>query len=109
MDTVLSTETHWVNLYMAGNIDTAKQIIAQWLYTNPQCVTIAPTTYMYHGGIEEGFVVGFINYPRFPSEPIVLHETASLLADELIEACGQLSYTIQSSHQGTTYVSRKTT
>lgn len=32
------------------------------------CLTVTPTMFVYKGGMEDGVVVGIINYPRFPKE-----------------------------------------
>lgn len=60
---------HWVKLYLSGPIEVAKQIIREECIRAGLCVTIEPTTYIYTGGEEQGYVVGLINYPRFPSTP----------------------------------------
>lgn len=101
-----TSDTDWVNIYMAGDIDTAKRFIAQYLYEHPQCVTVTPTTCLYHGGVEEGFVVGLINYPRFPSEPSELWAFAAVLAEALLIECGQHSYT-QTAPSGSVHVTRR--
>jgi hypothetical protein len=51
---------------MSGPIEEAKQVIREMAYNIGLCVTIEPTTFIYTGGEETGFKVGFINYPRFP-------------------------------------------
>jgi hypothetical protein len=59
------------------------------------CVTVTATSYIYTGGEEAGVIVGFINYPRFPSEPHDINYKAELLAEELMHGLCQHSYTIQ--------------
>ena len=49
-----------------------------------QCVTITPTRYVYTKGAENGAIVGFINYPRFPSDKVKLKVQALDLAHELM-------------------------
>ena len=85
--------TYTVRLYMAGDIAHAKQLIRQLVYPpNPGlCVTVEPTTFVYTGGEEAGFVVGFVNYPRFPASPEDLFARALLFADHLTHGLGQWS------------------
>jgi len=33
------------------------------------CVTVTSMKFVYVDGFEDGFAIGFINYPRFPSTP----------------------------------------
>jgi hypothetical protein len=81
-----------VEVFMAGDVQHAKQIVRRWCKETPCCVTVTPTTYIYRGGEESGFVVGFRNYPRFPKDPRELRLLASALADQLREELGQDSY-----------------
>lgn len=81
--------TYTVLLKMAGDIDHAKQILRDECYHEGLCVTIDPTTFIYTGGEESGFVVGFVNYPRFPSAPVQLLARAVQIAEKLISALNQ--------------------
>ncbi len=78
--------TYTIRLYMAGDIEGAKQLLRKECYPPNEgiCVTIEPTTYIYAGGEESGFVVGFVNYPRFPIEPDRLLHRAKHIAEMLI-------------------------
>ena len=89
--------TYTVRMYMAGDIETAKRLIRTYCYPpNPGlCVTVDPTTFIYTGGEELGFIVGLINYPRFPTTPADIANRAAALADRLRVGLGQESYTIQ--------------
>lgn len=82
-----------VKLYMAGDIQRAKSFLEREVYPPNQglCVTLDPTTFIYTGGVEPGFVVGFINYPRFPSTGAALFDRATLIAESLMAHCCQLS------------------
>lgn len=64
--------TYWVRLYLSGPIEVAKQIIRAECLSAGLCVTVEQTTFLYTGGEELGYVVGLVNYPRFPSEPAAL-------------------------------------
>lgn len=55
-----------VRIYLSGPIEVAKQILRRECQRNPICVTIEPTVFIYPGGEEAGYVVGLINYPKYP-------------------------------------------
>ena len=82
------------SIYMAGDVEQAKQVARLWCKSHPSCVTVTSTTYIYRGGEETGFVVSFRNYPRFPSSSTSLIEKSKGLASELLERLGQDSYMI---------------
>lgn len=52
-------------------------------------MTIEPTLFIYTGGEESGFVVGILNYPRFPATPESINATARELALGLLDATCQ--------------------
>lgn len=81
-----------VNLYMAGDIEVAKQCIRKICFKNGMCVTVSPTVYIYTGGEENGFVIGFLNYPRFPKTREEIWDTAKRTAVVLREELCQWSY-----------------
>ena len=83
--------TYWVRIYMSGPIEVAKQAIRAECLREGLCVTIDPTLFISTGGEEAGFVVGLVNYPRFPSEPGKLWDRASDLATKLLESTYQHS------------------
>ena len=84
-------QTRVVELFMAGDIEHAKQVIRRFCAESPICVTVTPTTFIYKGGEEVGFVVGFRNYPRFPSDPYTLRHMAEELGERLRAELGQHS------------------
>lgn len=83
--------TWTAKIYMSGPIVIAKQTIRAECMRRGLCVTIEPTTFIYTGGEEDGFVVGLVNYPRFPSCPSDLEERARDLMLKLLEATFQHS------------------
>lgn len=83
--------THWARIYMSGPIEVAKQVIRKDCLRQGLCVTVEPTTFIYTGGEEAGFVVGLVNYPRFPSEPADLEARARDLMGQLLDATFQHS------------------
>jgi hypothetical protein len=84
-------DTYQVTIYMAGDINTAKRWLRKEVYERGLCVTIRPETFIYTGGEEEGFAVGFLNYPRFPSYSNELWARAKSIAIELVKECSQKS------------------
>jgi len=62
------TKTYWVKIFIAGNLDIAKQVCREECYKKGLCVTIRPCTYIYTAGEEEGVEIQLINYPRFPAK-----------------------------------------
>lgn len=79
-----TSATYWVKLYLSGPIEQAKQILRRECLAEGLCVTVEPTTFIYTGGEESGYVVGLINYPRFPSDPASIRERAMQLASMLL-------------------------
>lgn len=90
MKTEISS-TYVIRLYLSGPIEIAKQSIRQETLREGLCVTIEPTTFIYTGGEESGYVVGMLNYPRFPSEPLQLEDRARDLMQKLLAATHQHS------------------
>lgn len=81
-------------IFMAGDINVAKQVCREFCMAEGWCVTFTPTTYIYTGGEEAGFVVGAINYARFPVSVEDAEQKARRLADALMVRCCQHSYTL---------------
>lgn len=83
-----------VDIHMAGDINAAGMIIQRYAAETGLCVTLMPQSFIYTGGREEGFRVGFINYPRFPKDPGDILARAHDLARNLRVQLGQMSYSI---------------
>jgi hypothetical protein len=83
------TATFQASIYLAGDIETAKRWLRRFAFDHGMCVTVTPTTFIYTGGEETGLHVGLVNYPRFPSEPQVIHDLAVRLATGLVYECCQ--------------------
>lgn len=92
----LTTPTYQIRLYLSGPIDVAKHVIREMCFAQGLCVTVEPTTYIYTGGEEQGYVVGLLNYPRFPSSVENLTDTAESLALALLGKTYQKSVLIVS-------------
>lgn len=88
--------SHWpVNIYMAGNIDTATNVCSEFCDEVGLCVRLYESFYVYTGGAETGFTVSFINYPRFPLTTNEIDLLAQRLGKKLLVACGQTSFSIE--------------
>ena len=87
----LTSDTDWVRIYMSGPIEVAKQVIRAECLREGLCVTVDATLYIYTGGEEFGFVVGLVNYPRFPTTQLALDERAHDLMLKLLDATYQHS------------------
>ena len=82
------------DIFMAGDIDQAKQFCREFCFIAGLCVHIEPVDYIYTGGEEAGFKIGLLNYPRFPANNADLHDTALNLAEKLRGRLCQHSYMI---------------
>lgn len=87
----INDATNVITLYLSGPIEVAKQALRAECLREGLCVTIEPATFIYTGGEEEGYRVGLLNYPRFPSTPEVLQARAEVVALALLEATHQHS------------------
>lgn len=81
----ISVPTFWARLHLAGDIEVAKQVCREDCFREGLCVTVEPCDYIYTGGQEAGYVVGLINYPRFPATPDAITARAKALAIALME------------------------
>lgn len=90
-----SCASHPVSIFMAGDVEVARQICREYCDEVGFCVTVTATTYVYTGGQEDGFIVGLINYPRFPKLPHEIDAHAIRLGATLREKLGQESFSIQ--------------
>lgn len=89
-----------VSIFMAGPMKDAFDICMKYCADVGYCVTLNGTGYIsrdIRGGArhDPGFVVGLINYPRFPAEPRTIWHHAETLAALLCSGLDQQSYTIQ--------------
>ena len=92
----MTLPSYQIKIYLSGPIEVAKQLICEHLLDRPLCVTIEPTTFIYPGGEESGYVVGLLNYPRFPTAPNELGVRARILAELLLGKTFQRSALIVS-------------
>ncbi len=83
--------TFQIKLYLSGPIEIAKQFLRAECMEKGLCVTVEPTLFIYTGGEEAGYVVGLLNYPRFPCEPEALVARARKIMVDLMLATHQHS------------------
>lgn len=88
---VVSEPTCVVTLYVAGDLQAARESLRRECFEDGLCVTVTPTTFVYTAGAEEGVAVGFVNYPRFPTTPAALKERALRVASRLMRDLCQWS------------------
>lgn len=86
-----TADTYIIRLYLSGPIEVAKQTLRAECMLAGLCVTIEPTHYIYTGGEEAGYVVGLLNYPRFPSTADDLKRRASAVMLRLLDDTHQHS------------------
>lgn len=84
--------TRIVEIFIAGDVSHAKQIVRRFCKERSCCVTVTPTTFIYRGGEETGVVIGFRNYPRFPEDAYTLRSLAEELGSQLRSELAQDSY-----------------
>lgn len=101
----LHAQTRVVELFMAGDISHAKQVLRRFCREHPCCVTVTPTSFIYNGGEEAGFAVGLRNYPRFPTDAYSLRSLANDLGERLRSELGQRSYMVVDAQGMTTWSS----
>lgn len=87
----ITAPTNVIRLYLSGPIEVAKQVLREECMREGLCITVEPTTFIYTGGEEAGYVVGLLNYPRFPSDPNKLADRALAIATLLMERTFQHS------------------
>ncbi len=94
------------DIFIAGDLAQAKQVCREFCMEEGACVTVEPVSYIYTGGEESGVRVGFINYPRFPSDVVAIEARARDLGDRLMKRLCQHSFSIVGPAT-TTWVSRR--
>jgi hypothetical protein len=74
--------------------EEAERVIQEWVDKIGMCVTVTRTNYIYTKGNEPGLIIGFINYPRFPSTPEEIQFKALDLAQILLKEYKQMQLSI---------------
>jgi hypothetical protein len=84
-------ETYEIKIYvglrtkyttLVSELDEAKELLRKEMSRNPNCVTITPTDFIYYNGEEPGYIIGLINYPRFPRSREEMMTIAKRIAQE---------------------------
>jgi len=73
------------------DVEKKIQEYVDWL---GMCVTVTRTKFIYTDGNEPGIIVGFINYPRFPSDDKTITRNTLTLAQLLLKFCYQMGVTV---------------
>jgi hypothetical protein len=89
--------TYTAQIYIGGDLQTAREFCREFTFEVGECVTVEPVEFIFTGGAETGVRIGFINYPRFPRTPGEIFTRASQLAEILLHAMCQHSYSIVTS------------
>jgi hypothetical protein len=79
--------------------EEAKKICQDYCDIVSYCVTLTPTEFIYKDGNEPGFIIGLINYPRFPSTQNDINSKAILIAKTFMHEFNQYRISIQTSNQ----------
>ena len=86
--------THSFSLYVTG--EGIEEAVQDYCNEMGLCVTVTKTNYIFTGGSEEGYIIGLINYPRFPTKEWELKRIATNLGVYLIGRCNPNgSFTLQ--------------
>jgi hypothetical protein len=102
----VETDSYNVSLYVGFKnimtneeltIDLAKSICQEYCNKVGLCVSVTPTTFIYTRGNENGCIIGFINYPRFPQTNDQIFNHAVNVAKLLKEKYHQKKVTLVAS------------
>lgn len=86
------------HIFVAGDIEAAKEICAQYVECG-WCVSVSACDFFYTGGNEPGIDVCCINYARFPEDYAHITEKAKELARRLIAGLAQQSASVVTDFQ----------
>ena len=76
------------------SIELAKSICREYVDEKGECVSFIPTQYIYTNGFENGVIVEFIQYPRFPREEQEILNRALELAELLMIGLTQFKVSV---------------
>jgi len=105
-------ETVTVDLWIARPKDDFKatgmmHCLQEYVNKVGLCVSITKTDFMYSGGWEQGWRIGFRNYPRFPSDPMELLAHAERVGKGMAEMGDQGSFMIEEVGGSTYWLTRR--
>lgn len=98
----MKSNTYQATIYIAGDVAKIKDVCRMFCLRG-LCVSVTETDFIFTGGSEAGAAVSLINYPRFPSTPETIKETAKELAKTLLTLCSQRSCTVVCSDETNTF------
>jgi hypothetical protein len=90
---MISSESYWAKIFIAGPILIAEQSLRELTFEG-LCVNVYVNKYIYKGGEETGYVVELINYPRFPCTPDDIRKKAFDIGNKLMIDTYQSSFTV---------------
>lgn len=94
MNIVKGCNSYPISLFVTGQ--GVEEAVQKYCNEVGLCVTVTETNYIFTGGSEKGYIIGLINYPRFPREKKELVRVAKDLGYYLIEKCNPSgSFTMQ--------------
>lgn len=106
MKATASCKTHVIKIYIAGDINLARQVLQEYVMRGA-CVSISAEEYIYTMGNESGLVVNIINYPRFQQTERALLQQTQELAELLLDRLFQGSCTVVDYNGDTYFYSRR--
>lgn len=97
--TLLECTTYQVTLVISrvdkqGISRNGRVVIQEFVDNVGLCVTVTETSFLFSYGAEVGYLIGFINYPRFPKTPTQIDNLAILLGEKLKAHLDQTRYSI---------------
>ena len=76
------------------SITEVEEVCQKYVNQQKTCITVTPTKFIYVDGKEEGFVIGFITYPRFTKTKEQTLQEAIDLGKILLVAFKQFRLTV---------------
>lgn len=76
------------------SISDVIKLCQDYVNKEKECVTVTSTSFVYTDGFENGAVVGFISYPRFAKNRLIIRSRALQLAKILMDSLGQNRVTV---------------
>lgn len=101
-----TSKTYWVKLFIAGDKQIITDCCRKSCFPKGLCVTVKNCDYIFAGGMEYGFEIGFIQYPKFQEDEKSILDKAVNLGKMICEKNYQWSFTIQDPVE-TRYFSRR--
>lgn len=112
MNKLAEVDTYYCNVYigmkegysgLVHKLWEARSICSNYCKDHPLGVTVTPTEFIYVNGMEDGVIIGLINYPRFPSSKEEVKEHAERLGEIMAKKFKQHRFSIQDTEKTTTY------